>query len=130
VEPGTVVRELFAAFAARDVDAVIARVDPAVEFWPQGTATVAGRAEPYRGHDGMREYMADVARVWRSLEVEPGDLRIAAGGVVAFGRAQGVRADGEEMSVPVIWTFKLAGDRVLSARVVATAAEAASVLGA
>jgi ketosteroid isomerase-like protein len=122
------VRELFRAFAARDVDAAMALVDPALEFWPQGTAEGVGRAEPYRGIDGMRAYFADVARAWRDLEVHPGDMRAVAGAVVAFGRAIGTRQDGTRVDLPVIWTFKVRNGRVASGRVVATAAEAHQVL--
>ncbi len=124
-----IVLALFVAFAERDVDAALALVAPEFEFWPQGTAGRTGRGAPYNGPEGLREYFADVARVWEHLRVEPGDLRVAGGGVVAFGTAHG-RALGEPapVDVPVIWVFKVAGDRVTSARVVATAAEADAAL--
>ena len=55
-----VVKAIFAAFAARDVEAVLALADPDVEFTAV-TGEDAGRTEPYRGHDGMRQYFRDVA---------------------------------------------------------------------
>jgi ketosteroid isomerase-like protein len=118
------VRALFAAFAARDVEAALRLVDPKADFWPQGTAEAAGQTEPYRGHDGLRQYFADVEEHWRELEIHPGELRVAGTGVVSFGTARGVRRDGTVMDVPVIWTFKLRQGRVIRARVVTTAAEA------
>ena len=51
---------MFAAFAERDVERVLDLIDPEVEFTAV-TADVAGRAEPYRGHEGIREYFGDVA---------------------------------------------------------------------
>jgi ketosteroid isomerase-like protein len=122
------VRALFQAFAARDVEAATALAHPELEFWPQGTAHAGGRVDPYRGIDGMRAYFDDVARLWRHLEVHPGELRSVAGAVVAFGSARGTRHDGTEVDLPVIWTFKVRDGRVLSGRVVATAAEAHQVL--
>jgi ketosteroid isomerase-like protein len=110
------------------VEAATALVDPELEFWPQGTAEGVGRDEPYRGIEGMRAYFDDVARAWRELEVHPGELRAVAGAVVAFGSAKGTRLDGTELELPVIWTFKTRNGRVLSGRVVATAAEAQRVL--
>lgn len=118
-----IVRALFDAFARRDADAVVTLLDPEAEIVPQGTARRVERREPYRGYAGAQQYLADVAAVWERLEVEPGDLRVAGNGVVAFGTARGV-SGGTEIEVPVIWVFKLRAGRVLSARVVATAAEA------
>ena len=116
---------LFAAFAARDEDALLELIAPDVEFWPAGTAPQAGRTGPYRGHAGMREYLRDVAQVWRALEVEPDELREAGQAVVAFGTARGTRSSGEQVTVPVIWVFKFRDGLLLKGRVVATAAEAA-----
>jgi ketosteroid isomerase-like protein len=120
-----VIRALFDAFARRDLDAALALAEPDVEFWPEGTAQRAERTAPYRGHDGIRQYFDDVAAVWDELRVEPGELRVAGDGVVAFGTATGrpVGSD-DEVGQPVIWLFKLRGGRVQHGRVVATAAEA------
>jgi uncharacterized protein len=128
-DAATTVRALFDAFARRDVDRALALVDPAVEFWPQGTAERTRRTEPYRGPDGLRRYFADVAAVWDELWVDPSDLRVAGAGVVAFGTAHG-RAGDEEMHRPVIWVFKLRGERLAYGRVVATAAEALAMASA
>lgn len=123
------VHALFAAFAARDPDAATALVSEDFAFWPQGTAERASRREPYRGRDGLREYLHDVGQVWDELAVEPGELRVAGGGVVAFGTARG-RPAGErrQVTIPVIWVFKVDGSYVSSVRVVATAAEATATL--
>jgi ketosteroid isomerase-like protein len=118
-----VVRALFDAFARRDVDAALELFDPEGEFWPEGTAEHVHRTAPYRGHDGLRQYFADVAAVWDELRVEPTDFRTAGAGVVAFGTAHGL-VGGERLEQPVIWVFKLREGRVVFGRVVGTAAEA------
>ena len=123
-----VIRELYAAFSARDVEAVLALSHPDIEFYPQGTVERAGREVPYRGADGLRQYFADVAAQWDELRVEPGQLRIAGDGVVAFGTAIG-RSGGEDVRQPVIWVWKLRDGRVVSGRVVATAAQAYKAAG-
>lgn len=128
MSPRETVLALFDAFARRDLDAAVVLLHPDLEFWPQGTAERVGRQEPYRGVDGIRAYFADVAAVWESLRVEPGELRVAGRGVVAFGVAVG-RAGGEDVRVPVIWVFKLRDDRIVSGRVVKTAAEAFEAAG-
>jgi ketosteroid isomerase-like protein len=127
-DPGETVRDLYDAFARRDVDAAIALTHPGVEFWPHGTAERAARASPYRGHDGLRAYFDDVASVWEELRVEPDELRIAGDGVVAFGTAIG-RSGGQRVHQPVIWVWKLREGRVVSGRVIPTKAEALAALG-
>src|SRR4028118_837134 len=84
-----VVREVFAAFARRDLPAILAACAPDVGFWPEGPGGAAGRSrtEPYRGHAGMAEYLADVAAVWERLEVDPRDLRAAGAGGIALWHA-------------------------------------------
>jgi ketosteroid isomerase-like protein len=126
--PAETVRALYDAFARRDVGAAIALAHPELEFWPHGTAERARRGESYRGHDGLREYFADVERVWDELRVEPDELRVAGDAVVAFGTAVG-RTRGQEVRQQVIWVWKLREGRVLSGRVVPTAAAAAAAAG-
>ena len=124
-EAQATVLRLFDAFAARDADAALAVLHPDVELWAQPTAERVQRPAPYRGHDGFREYLADVDRAWESFRVEPGDFRVAGGGVIAFGHAEG-RARGADAAVrlPVIWVFRLRDGLVAFCRVARTAAEA------
>ena len=124
-----IVRDLFAAFAARDADAALALLHPEVELWAQPTAELTRRAERYRGHDGFRLYLRDVDRVWESFDVEQHDFRVAAGGVVCFGAAEG-RARGSDVvqRLPVIWVFRLRDGLVAYCRVARTAAEASQLV--
>lgn len=122
-----IVSALYDAFARRDVEAAVALAHPELEFWPQGTAARTGRDEPYRGHDGLRRYFADVDAAWEELRVEPAELRVAGQGVVAFGRVLG-RADGQDLELPAIWVWKLRDGLVVYVRAVATAADARRAL--
>ena len=119
------VRRLFDAFAARDPDAALAVLHPDLELWAQPTAERLEREATYRGHDGFREYLADVDRVWEHFRVEPEDFRVAGGGVIAFGAAEGVaRGSDTALHLPVIWVFRLRDGLVVFCRVARTAAEA------
>ncbi len=116
---------LFGAFAARDAEAAIAVAHPEIELWAQPTGEQIGRREPYRGHDGLREYFADVDRAWESFEVDPGDFRVAGGGVIAFGSAMGVaHGESEARRVGVIWVFRLRDGLIAFCRAARTAEEA------
>ncbi len=110
------VRAIYDAFARRDVDAALEHVDPDVELMPSGTAARLDRREPYRGHDGVREYFADAARVWEELTLHADDIRGAAGGVVVFGHVAGI-AGGEPVSRRVIWTWQVRDGKAVSLRV-------------
>ena len=118
-----VVRELFAAFGRRDAPAALRYCDEQIEFWLQATAERAGRQEPYRGHEGIKQYVEDVARIWDELEVQPGELRVAGAGVVAFGVAHG-RIGEELLTLPVIWVFRVRNEKVVFARAVRSVGEA------
>lgn len=101
-----VVRRMFDAFSERDVDALMTVLHPDVVFISHATAELAGRKGPYRGHEGIRQYFADVELVWDALEVDPVDFRAAAGSVVIFGRVRG-RRRGELLDTAVVWTWRL-----------------------
>jgi ketosteroid isomerase-like protein len=123
------VRALFAAFAERDVEAALEHAHPDLHFWAQPTADVLDREEPYRGHDGFRAYMDDVERAWETFTVEPTDFRVAAGGVICFGEAEGrPRGSDAVRRVPVIWVFRLRDGLVVFCRVARTAAEATELV--
>src|SRR3954462_6135043 len=113
-----IVRELFDAFGRRDTAAVLALADPDIVFTPP-TGRLAGRAEPYRGHDGLRAYLADVARVGQELRSEPdddlgADARVlGAGGVWAGG-------GGRVIDAPAGWVWRLRDGLVVEGRVYET----------
>lgn len=117
------VRSLFAAFAARDVDAALAAAAPDVHFWPQGTLEIFGHGAPYTGHDGLRRYFADVERGWTELTLDPRDVRVAGDGAVVFGAVRGITSAGERVDRQAIWVFKLRDGLVASVRAVGTTAE-------
>lgn len=115
----TTVKAVYAAFERGDVEAALAYVAPECELRPAGTSAATGRSV-YRGHDGMRDYFADVARVWSGgLTLEPLDYRAVAGSVVVFGRVHG---DGELGPVDreVVWVWKLDRGLLVSGQVFAT----------
>jgi ketosteroid isomerase-like protein len=84
-----VVRGIYAAFAARDIEAATKLLSPDCELHLRGTQNLIGREEPYRGHAGMREYYADVERTWDELTLFANDFRAIPGAVVVMGHVEG-----------------------------------------
>ena len=62
------VRAIYDAFARRDVEAALKYIADDCELHVPGTSRLTGRTEPYRGPDGVRQYFADVSRVWSELD--------------------------------------------------------------
>jgi ketosteroid isomerase-like protein len=118
-----VVRAIYAAFAARDVEAAIARLADDCELHLLGTASRIGRTEPYRGHEGMRQYFADVQRTWEDLVLYAGDFRAIPGAVIVMGHVEG-RIDGEPVRRNAVWTWKVRGGKATEVRVADTGAAA------
>jgi ketosteroid isomerase-like protein len=114
-----VVRAIFAAFAARDADRAIALLAPDCALHLTGTASRIGRTEPYRGHDGMREYFADVERTWEKLELFADDYRAIPGAVVVMGHVEG-RFQGEPVRRSSVWTWKVRQGKATELRVADT----------
>ncbi len=117
-----VVKAAFAAFAARDVEGVLALLDPDVEFRAM-TTEAAGRTEPYRGHDGIRLYFADAARVWEELRLTPQEFREVGELVLVTGRVS-ARSPSRTIVGSTGWIFRLRGGRIVQGRVFESAAEA------
>jgi ketosteroid isomerase-like protein len=100
------VRAIYDAFSRRDVEGMIEHVsDDCIVDLP-GTAERAGRYEPYRGPEGVRQYFADAARVWHELTLYADDIRAASEGVVVFGHVEG-RREGELVRRRVVWLWEL-----------------------
>jgi ketosteroid isomerase-like protein len=100
-----VVKAMFAAFAARDLETVLTLADPDIEFTAV-TGEHAGRTDPYRVHDGLRAYFRDVADVWEELRLTPrefrpaGDLVLVTGKVSALSGAYGHGLDRLDLAGP------------------------------
>jgi PAS domain S-box-containing protein len=120
LDPVTVVRHAFAAFARRDLDTILQLCHPEIVLRPhQSTSELTGRQAPYRGHDGMRAYTRDISEVWRSLELTPTAFRAAHQSVIVFGRADS-RSGTEPNTVHVLWVWQLLDGLVTSVEVFQT----------
>ena len=116
------VKAVFAAFAARDVEAVLELIDPDVVFRAV-TSEAAGRSEPYRGHEGIREYFTDVARVWEDLRLTPQEFRPLHDFVLVTGRVS-ARSPSRTIVGSTGWIWHVRDGRIVAGRVFESAAEA------
>jgi ketosteroid isomerase-like protein len=123
-----VVKAMFAAFAARDLETVLTLADPDIEFTAV-TGEHAGRTDPYRGHDGLRAYFRDVADVWEELRLTPREFRRAGELVLVTGKVS-ARSRGRTVTGSTGWIWQVRGGKVVYGRVYASAADAIAALDA
>ena len=122
-----VVRDLFDAFAARDVSRTTQLVDRGVMMEP--LSTPVERRSPYLGVDGLRRYLHDLDETWNEFDVTIAKLRADDGEhVVAAGR---IRARHRDVSVddPAAFAFRLRDGKVVWAKVYGSHDEALAAVG-
>jgi ketosteroid isomerase-like protein len=117
-----VIKAVYEAFTERDVEGVIAHLDDDVEF-SAVTGDHAGRTEPYRGHDGIRQYFRDVAEVWDELRIVPGEYRQDGDKILVTGRVT-ARSPARIVAGSTGWIWRLRDGVVVYARVYPSAADA------
>ena len=111
-----VVQAIYSAFAARDLDGALGFVAPDCEIHLEGTARRIGRQLPYIGHEGMRQYFADVEGYWDELAIHAEDFRVIPGSVIVMGHVTGV-ARGEAIRRAAVWTWRVRDGRAIHVRV-------------
>jgi ketosteroid isomerase-like protein/anti-sigma regulatory factor (Ser/Thr protein kinase) len=121
-----VVRELFEAFAARDVSRTTELVDRGVMMEP--LSTPVERRTPYLGVDGLRRYLQDLDATWDTFDVTIEELRTDAEHVVAVGRIRARQLD-VELDEPAGFAFRLRDGKVVWAKVYPSHEEALAAVG-
>jgi ketosteroid isomerase-like protein len=111
-----VIRRAYTAFAARDIASLRELADPEIEIRAV-TAALAHGGEPYRGVEGVEQYMRDVGEVWDELELLPHEFHDLDGErTLVFGRVRARRGT-TLIDSPNAWLWRLRTDRILSAEV-------------
>lgn len=111
------VERLYEAFNRRDPEGIVAICDERMEFFPIATAEAVGRLEPYVGPEGLREYLADAARIWEELLITPSqveqrdNLLLVRGRVYARSRELGIR------DIPLAWIWEVRDGRFVRGEV-------------
>jgi ketosteroid isomerase-like protein len=122
------VTRLFQAFSRREITGALGLLDPEVVFQPM-TAQVTRAGEPYRGHEGIRRYAADVEAQWDELTLHPAQIRAAGEAVVALGLVSGSGRGGSFTNVPATWVFKFREGRVVHVQIFSEARNVFEALG-
>jgi ketosteroid isomerase-like protein len=91
------------AYNRRDVEGMLAELDPEVEWHPALPEALMGRGPAvYRGHGGVRSMFADLYGAFAELHVELSEIRDLGDQVLAVGSFRTVgRGSGVEMESPL-----------------------------
>ncbi|MFL5832550.1 MAG: SpoIIE family protein phosphatase [Solirubrobacterales bacterium] len=111
------VERLYEAFNHRDSEEIVALCDPAMEFFPVGTAEEIGRDAPYTGPEGLNEYLGDVERVWDELQITPSVVESRGGSLLVRGRVYARSRPLGIRDVPVAWIWDLEDGRFVRGEV-------------
>jgi ketosteroid isomerase-like protein len=104
------IREGIAALNRRDVDGIAATLDPDVELVPL-RAVLDGSA--YRGHEGMRRWLADMSEDWTDFEFALDDVRELGPGRVLVQATMHLRGQsGVALDSPAAWLCDMRDGRV------------------
>jgi ketosteroid isomerase-like protein len=124
-----VAERMFAAFADRDFDTLVALMDQEVDFLPV-TANITTGGVPYRGHDGVMRYFEDVRGVWPELRLFPEEYRDGARDdcVLVLGRVV-ARGGGMILDRPTGWVFQMREAKIARLRVYGSHEEALDAAG-
>jgi ketosteroid isomerase-like protein len=113
-----IARELFEAFNRRDLAGALALVHEDVVLAPVSAELLRG-GEPYRGREGIEQYLGDVQTHWEVLRVNPVQIRAAGRAVVALGQVTGSGPLGSFSEMPTKWVLKFRDGLVVSGQVFA-----------
>jgi ketosteroid isomerase-like protein len=123
-----IVRRSLEALNEGDTEGVLGLMDPDVELV---TARAVLEGISYRGHEGFRQFVADMADDWEDYHPSSERFRdLGDGRVLVVGRfhARG-KASGMEVDTPAAWVSEVREGKIVHVRFYADEAAALDALG-
>jgi len=122
-----VVRRCLEAWNRGDLDAWVELFDEQAEFFALRSQL---EGEPYRGHEGLRQFLVDFDGEWEYVRFSRLEIRDAGEQVVALAQwdARG-RASGIELHVPVGLVATVRRGRIINLRFFSDPEEALKAVG-
>jgi ketosteroid isomerase-like protein len=94
------VRAGIEAFNRGDTEGLVAMAHPDLQLVPIRSLLEGGE---YRGHEGIRRYMADMEGDWADRRIEIDEIRELPEGVLVLGELTATGRSGTEVHLPVAW---------------------------
>jgi ketosteroid isomerase-like protein len=121
------VHDLFEQWSAGNYEFIIQTAQPDVEIFSR-FASLGG--EPYRGAEGVRQWVEEIELTFGRFEVRTSELRDLGDRVLALGAIglQG-KTSGIEIEQPMGWLFELEGGKLARILFYSSHAEALEAVG-
>ena len=116
-----VVKQAFAAFAARDLAALEMLSSESLTVANPPTGSAVGQ-QLYEGRSALAVYLSDVGRVWDRLELRPETFHSPRSGEVLVKGSVIAQRNGASKQMPVAWSWTIVEGEIASVRVLPTAA--------
>jgi ketosteroid isomerase-like protein len=116
-----IVKQAFAAFAARDLRALEALSSVGLVVTNPPTGSVLGQ-QPYEGRSAVARYLSDVERVWDHLELRPETFHSPRPGEVLVKGSVIAQRGGASQQMSVAWSWNIIDGEIASVRVLPVAA--------
>jgi uncharacterized protein len=94
------VRRGIDAYNRGDVEALIELSDPEITMVPVRALLEGGE---YRGHEGVRRFIADMDEDWASRQIEIDEIRDLDDAVLVLGTFAATGRSGNEVRYPLAW---------------------------
>ena len=115
---------------SRDIEALLAELDPEVEWHPAMAALLGGEATVYRGHEGVRAWLRDQEDSFVESRIDYSEVRAFGERVVAIGRLRASGAESRaEIESPVGWVVEFKNGKVIHAKAYLDHREALEAIG-
>jgi ketosteroid isomerase-like protein len=95
-----IARLVVEAYNAGDIERVLELADPEVTMVPVRSLL---EGSEYRGHEGVRRFLADTEEDWASREIEVEEILQLDNGVLVLGSFVAVGHSGTEVRYPLAW---------------------------
>jgi ketosteroid isomerase-like protein len=120
-EDTAIVKQAFAAFAARDLEGLeaLSCVDLVVTKPPTGSAV---GQERYEGRSALAQYLSDVARVWDRLDLQAETFHCPRPGEVLVAGLVAARRGGVTQELEAAWSWTIEGGKISAVRILPTVA--------
>ena len=109
-----VVRGMYAAFGSGDIPAIIAALDPQVEWW-EAESFIYADGNPYVGPDAVLEgVFMRIGNEWEGFAVSPEEVLDAGDTVIGHGYYSGAyKKNGERVRAQFAHFFTFRGEKVV-----------------
>jgi ketosteroid isomerase-like protein len=122
-----IVRSMFAAYRAGEIEAVIDAADADIELRPGLVGGLEGTV--YRGGEGFRAFLEDIDAAWEEFRIETEEFRDLGETVLVLGHQRARSRDGMNLEASAGWVCGMRRGKIARFQSFPSSAEALEAVG-